>query len=127
MASGTTIHTRAKKKMLQARAGIAALPRITGMAFGDGGVNSSGQIIEHNAAQNTLHNELLRKAIDGYTVVSDTCIRYSCTLAAAELAGEYISELALYDADGDLVCSKSFMKKGKDADIPQTFEVDDIF
>ena len=37
--AGTTVTTKAKKKMLQARAGIAALPKITGMAFGTGGVN----------------------------------------------------------------------------------------
>ncbi len=125
--AGTTVHTRAKKKMLQARAGIAPLPKVIGMVFGNGGVNSGGTVIPHSPDQNTLHSELLRKNIDGYTVVSDTLIRYSCTLTAEELAGEYISEVGLYDADGDIICSKSFMKKGKDADIPTTYEIDDIF
>ena len=113
--AGTTVTTKAKKKMLQARAGIAALPKITGMAFGTGGV------------KNVLHKEVLRKAIDGYEVVSDTKIRYSCTLAENELAGVYISECGLYDADGDMVAMKSFMKKGKDGDMEAVFECEDMF
>lgn len=125
--AGTTVTTRAKKKMLQARAGIAALPKITGMAFGDGGVNSSGVVVVHSADQNALHHELLRKPIDGYEVVSETKIRYACTLTADELAGEYISEVGLYDANGDMVAMKAFTKKGKDGDMETTFECEDTF
>lgn len=125
--AGTTVTTIAKKKMLQARAGIAPLPKITGMAFGDGGTNSSGEIIVHSADQNKLHHEVLRKKIDGYEVLSDTRIRYTCTLAENELANTYISELGLYDADGDLVALKAFMKKGKDADMEVIFECEDTF
>lgn len=125
--AGTTVTTKAKKKMLEARAGIAALPKIVGMAFGTGGVNSSGEIIAHSPDQNALHKEVLRKNVDGYTVVSDTKIRYSCTLTASELAGEYISEIGLYDAQGDFVAFKAFLKKGKDADMECVFECDDTF
>lgn len=64
-----------------------------------------------------LHHELLRKNVDGYEVLSDTKIRYRCTLAENELANTYISEVGLYDADGDMVAMKAFLKKGKDADI----------
>ena len=35
--AGTTVTTLAKKKMVKARAGISSLPKIVGMAFGDGG------------------------------------------------------------------------------------------
>lgn len=125
--AGTTVTTKAKKKMLEARAGIAALPKIVGMAFGTGGVNPSGEIIAHSPDQNALHKEVLRKNVDGYTVVSDTKIRYSCTLTASELAGEYISEVGLYDAQGDFVAFKAFLKKGKDADMECVFECDDTF
>ena len=34
--AGTTVTTLAKKKMVKARAGISSLPKIVGMAFGDG-------------------------------------------------------------------------------------------
>lgn len=127
MASGTIVTTKAKKKMLEARAGIASLPKIVGMAFGDGGVDDSGNIVAHSADSNALHSELLRKAVDGYEVISDTKIRYRCTLSASELSGDYISECGLYDADGDFVALKAFMKKGKDSDMEVVFECDDTF
>ena len=98
--AGTTVTTKAKKKMLQARAGIAPLSKIVGMAFGTGGVNTSDVIVPHSPDQNALHSEVLRKEVDGYEVVSDTCIRYKCTLTESELANTYISEIGLYDADG---------------------------
>ena len=123
----TTVTTKAKKKMLQARAGIIALPKIVGMVFGDGGVDSLDQVKPHSADQNTLHHELLRKTVDGHEVISDTVIRYRCTLGANELPNAYISEVGLYDADGDLVAMRAFLKKGKDADMEVTFECDDTF
>ena len=106
--AGTTVTTLAKKKMVKARAGISSLPKIVGMAFGDGGVDSGGTVKPHSADQNTLHHELLRKNVDGYEVLSDTKIRYRCTLAENELANTYISEVGLYDADGDMVAMKAF-------------------
>ena len=48
----TTITTKAKKKMLEARAGIAALPKIVGMVFGDGGVDERDEIVPHSPDQN---------------------------------------------------------------------------
>ena len=125
--AGTVVTTQAKRKMVRARAGIAALPKIVGMAFGDGGVDTGGIVKPHSADQNTLHHELLRKEVDGYEVVSDTKIRYRCTLTKSELANTYISEIGLYDADGDMVALKAFLKKGKDGDIECIFECDDTF
>lgn len=52
--AGTTVTTKAKKKMLQARAGIAPLSKIVGMAFGTGGVNTSDVIVPHSPDQNAL-------------------------------------------------------------------------
>lgn len=125
--AGTIVTTIAKKKMVQARAGIAPLPKIIGMVFGDGGVDAMGSVIPHTPDQNTLHHELLRKNIDGHEVLSDTSIRYVCTLAKDELANEYISECGLYDEDGDIVAMKSFLRKGKDDDMECVFECDDTF
>lgn len=127
MASGTVVTTRAKKKMLLARAGEQALPKIVGMAFGDGGVNSSGTVIPHSADSNALHHEVLRKTVDGHEVISDTKVRYRCTIGADELSNTYISECGIYDADGDFVALKAFMQKGKDADMEVIFECDDTF
>ena len=97
------------------------------MAFGSGGVDSSGNVVAPSDSQTELSSELLRKEIDGYKFISDTVCRYECTLSESELAGEYISEVALYDADGDIVCIKTFTQKGKDGDIEMTYTLDDIF
>lgn len=126
--AGTTVTIKAKKKMLQARAGIISqLPPITQMAFGDGGVDEHGDVISYPPDANALNSELLRKAIDGYEVISDTCIRYATTLSESELGGVYISECGLIDSEGDFVALKAFLKKGKDADMKVIFECDDTF
>lgn len=117
----------ARKKMLQARAGAAALPKITGMAFGTGGVDVAGTVIAPTAEQTSLNAEQMRKVIDGYEFLSETSCRYACTLAASEMVGKDISEIALYDEEGDLVVIKNFSAKGKDDDLEMTFNVDDKF
>ena len=117
----------AKKKMMRARAGEAALPKVVGMAFGSGGVNTSGAVITPLETQTTLNNELLRKEIDGYAFLSDKKCRYTCTLSNSDLAGTYLSEIALYDEDGDLIAIKNFLSKGKDADLEITMQMDDEF
>lgn len=118
---------KARNKILKARAGDLVLPKITGMAFGDGGVDDDGSIIVPSVEQTELHSELLRKEVSGHEYLNDTVCRYSCTLEASELAGKSISELALYDADGDLIAIKNFSGKGKDDDLEMTFNIDDTF
>lgn len=115
----------AKKKMLLARAGKIDLPPIKQMAFGSGGVNNNGEVLELDAGQQELHNELCRKDIDTVEIINDTRIRYSCMINENELEGESISELALVDADGDLLTIKNFKSKGKDSDFSFTFKVND--
>lgn len=117
----------AKKKMIRARAGEIALPKVVGMAFGSGGVDASLNVITPTETQTALNKELFRKEIDGYTFLSDSKCRYECTLENDELSGVYISEVALYDEDGDLIAIKNFMRKGKDADIEMTMQMDDEF
>ncbi|MCX4298080.1 MAG: phage tail protein [Lachnospiraceae bacterium] len=115
----------AKKKMLLARAGKINLPPIKQMAFGSGGTNADGEVLELDKEQQELHNELCRKDIDTIEIISDTRIRYNCIINENELAGESISEMALVDADGDLLTIKNFKDKGKDSDFSFTFKVND--
>ena len=124
--SKSVVTTIAIKKMLEARAGIAPLPRIVGVAFGDG-AEQNGTVQLPDPDMPHLKNELYRQEIDGYQVISDTCIRYTCTLAKETLKGNRISEMGLYDADGDLVAIKAFLNKGKDEDVEMAFEIDDTF
>ena len=121
------ITKKARMKLVKARAGDMALPTIAGMAFGDGGVDSSGAVIAPTENQTALNHEIYRKAVSGHTFPEDTTCRYECTLGFDELAGKEISELALYDADGDIVGIKTFTRKGKDDDVEQTYWLDDIF
>lgn len=127
MANNVIITKKARENMVKARAGAAVLPKIAGMAFGDGGTDITGEVIPPPEGQSELNHELLRKAIDRYSFVSDTTCRYECTLAEPELAGKNISETGLYDENGDLVCIKTFKAKGKDDDMEMTFVLDDIF
>lgn len=121
------ITKKSREKLVKARAGAIQLPKIVGMAFGNGGVDSGGTVIPPTESQSELTSELYRKEIDGYSFPEDTTCRYECTLSESELAGEEISEIGLYDEDGDIVCIKTFMRKGKDDDVEQTYTLDDIF
>lgn len=117
----------ARRKLVQARAGAIVLPKVVGMAFGNGGVDADGNIISPKEGQSDLTNELYRKPIDGYIFPEAIVCRYECTLLESELIGEEISEIGLYDEDGDILCIKTFKRKGKDDDVEQTYVLDDIF
>lgn len=121
------ITKKGRQNLVRARAGVIQLPKIVGMAFGDGGVDAGGNVVPPAESQTGLTNELFRKVIDGYSFPEDTTCRYECTLTESELAGEEISEVGLYDENGDIVCIKTFTRKGKDDDVEQTYALDDIF
>ncbi len=127
MADNVIITKKARENMVKARAGAITLPPIEGMAFGNGGVDSSGDVMVPCNDQASLASELFRKEIKNYTFTEDTTCRYECTLTEAELAGEDISEIGLYDTNGDIVCIKNFKAKGKDSDMEMTFLLDDVF
>lgn len=118
---------KARKKMVQARAGAITLPPIVGMVFGTGGVDASGVPVVPSGNDDSLKQEIFRKEVDSYTFTDNTTCRYLCTLAVNECANEDISEIGLYDSDGDLIAVKTFKAKGKDADLEMTFQIDDIF
>ena len=121
------ITKKAREKLVKARAGAISLPVVVGMAFGDGGTGEDGKVVPPAEAQEALTHEIFRKEIDGYTFPAETTCRYVCTLSDTELAGESLSEVGLYDAEGDMVCIKTFLAKGKDGDLEMTFTLDDIF
>lgn len=125
MATKAITTTIAKKKMLLARAGQQELPAITQMVFGSGGVNLAGEVLEPSEGQQELKEEIYRKDIEKVEVVNDTQIRYYCTLEENELVDKDISEIALADADGDLVTIKNFKAKGKDSDFQMIFKIND--
>ena len=127
MAENVIITKKARENMVKARAGALDLPKIAGMAFGNGGVDEDGSVITPQGDQAELVNELYRKEINGFEFTEDITCRYTCTLTEPELAGEDISEVGLYDENGDIACIKNFKTKGKDGDMEMTFTLDDVF
>ncbi len=119
----------ARRKLCRAHAGDMELPAITRMAWGNGGVDETGQPLATTGNEVGLYNELLVKDIESHEYVGDgeTTCRYTATLEAEELSGEEISEMGLYDSEGDLVAYRTFLRKGKDADIPQIYDMEEVF
>lgn len=126
--SDSIVTNIAKKKIVQARAGlITALPKTIGMAFGDGAASGSA-IRAPLATDVSLQHELHRQPIDDVTLQPDEIsAMYVTTLAKETLAGQTINEVALYDEDGDLLAIKAFSNKGKDGDMEMVFEILDKF
>lgn len=118
----------AKRKMVLAHAGIiSVIPKIVGVAFGDGAVNGTVIRIPLDT-DNALQHELLRKEIDNCKVREDeVSVVYTCTLTKSTLAGKNINEAALYDVDGELVAINTFSNKGKDDDMEMVFNLIDTF
>lgn len=126
MAQGVITKT-GREKLCKAHAGDISLPPITQMAFGNGGVDGDGVVVAATGEEVSLRNELLKKDIDSHTYPETTTGRYSVRLGKTELADETISEMGLFDAEGDLVAYKTFLPKGKDADMEFIFDMDEIF
>ena len=107
-----------RKKLCKAHAGEITLPVITHMAWGDGGVDEAGTPKLATGSE-----------IENHVFVNDeeTACRYTATIDKGELTGKEISEMGLFDSDGDLIAYRTFMRKGKDADIPQIYDMDEIF
>jgi len=126
--SDSIVTNIAKKKIVQARAGlIPALPRTIGMVFGDGAASGSS-IRMPLATDVSLQHELHRQLIDGVALQPDEISAlYITTLAKETLAGQVINEVALYDEDNDLLAIKTFSNKGKDGDMEMVFEILDKF
>lgn len=118
-----------RKKLCKAHAGDLVLPKITQMAFGSGGVDGDGNVIETTGAETELKTELLKKNVDGHSYTNDkeTTCRYTVRLGKEELANKSISEQGLFDQDGDLIAYKTFLPKGKDDDMEFIFDMDEIF
>lgn len=118
-----------RRKICKAHNGDIILPVIARMAWGDGGVEENGAPILATGNEIGLYNELLKKDIEKHVYVNEdeTTCRYTATLEKGELTGKEISEMGLFDEEGDLIAYRTFMRKGKDEDIPQIYDMDEIF
>lgn len=120
----TTIYAR--QQMAKARAEGTKLTKVVKMAFGSGGTKD-GKPISLDGTEQALKKELIQKNIDSFTFMEPAKIRYTCTIAEGELAGEVINELALVDEAGKFTAIRTMTDKQKDGDIEFVFEIDDIY
>ena len=127
--SKSAITVIGRQKLCMAHSGDKALPRIAKMVWGDGGVDETGQPKTTTGNEVGMYNKLLEKDIEGhvYTTEDKTTCRYTATLEKGELTGKEISEMGLVDEEGDLIAYRTFMRKGKDEDIQQIYDMDEIF
>ena len=94
----------------------SSLPRVSQMAFGDGGHNADGSVVQPDPDQTALNNERLRSDLvrtyqeDLYSVTAVGRIN------KAELVDVSVSEAGLLDADGNLMGFRNFAPKIKEAD-----------
>lgn len=127
--NSTSVITRARRINLAmiTRGAVSSIPKITHIAFGDGGVNEAGEPIQPNETQEALQHEVGRYEIDSVTSPVETTNRYTVTIPEADLNGVNINEMVLVDADGVLSAIKTMYNKRKDEDVKFTFEFDDEF
>lgn len=112
-----------KEKLVKAHAGDITLPKIKYIGYGSGGVDEHDQVIESTGQETALRKELLRKEVEGHTYSARNSCEYLSKLTEAEAAGEYLSEIGLFDEEDDLVAYHTFMKKGKDGNMVFKFSM----
>lgn len=115
----------AREKIAKARKEGKKLAAIKYMAFGDGGLDSSGTVKIPASDATALNHEILRKEYDGVEETSACSYTYKCVLEENELGGKEISEIALVDEDGDLASMQCF--KPRPDDLEQVYEITDDY
>ena len=130
--SDNSVITRARREALcnatSKGSAVSPVAPVARIAFGDGGVDASGNPIPPTETQTALRNEIARYPIDDAPIYPvSTTARYVCTVPASDLPGASISEAALVDSDGALCAIKTMFVKRKDAGVTFTFTFDDLF
>lgn len=118
-----------RRKLCRALAGDSPLPPLARVAWGNGGTDENGQPLATTGNEIGLYNELLSRDIEShaYPDEGETTCKYRTVLGEGDLSGEMISEIGLFDTEGDLVVYRTFLPKGKDEDAPQAYSVYTIF
>jgi len=128
MANNSVITTYRRQNLCKITSGaITSLPKITQIAFGDGGVDGSGNLVAPLGTATALKHELARYPIDNVIYPVATTARYTVTIPTADLPGASISEAALVDSSGALCAINTMLVKRKDDGVTFTFTFDDEF
>lgn len=92
--SSTSVITRQRRVYLAqiTRGAIETIPKITHIAFGDGGIGEDGQPLQPNELQTELNNEIGRYEIASVENPVETTNRYTVTIPESDLNGKNINE-----------------------------------
>lgn len=112
----------ARVKFAKAHAGDITLPKVTQIAWGDGGVDINGNLIVLSSTLTQVPGEFLVKNVDQISFPSETTVRFRGVLTTTEGNGKDISSCGLYDSEGTLIAVKVFKPKAKDNET--TIEID---
>lgn len=115
-----------RQKMAEASHTTGKLAKAKWIALGSVGVDASGNIITPLADNVKLYHEVIRKEYTSSAKTSDTSYEYTIKLEEDELVGTEISEMALIDAEGDVIAFSNFLRKGKD-ETETTFTIEDNY
>jgi len=121
------ITEKGREKLCKAHAGDISLPKLKYIAYGDGGVDENDVPYIVTGEEVSLRNELLRIEIQEHCFPEDTICEYQSELSKSDLANVYLSELGIFDEEGDLIIYETFLKKGKDDDMFFNFSLQEIF
>lgn len=129
MSSQNSVITLYRRKMLTkiTSGAVSTIPKITHIAFGEGGIDEDGSVAAPSETQTELKSEFCSYPIDSVTYPIETTARYTVTVPREEQAGKSFSEMGLIDAEGNLCAVKNMLPKVKDEDVIFTFEFDDEF
>ncbi|MGL5947916.1 MAG: phage tail protein [Aeromonas sp.] len=116
MAEAVVLQAYRRRMAAHAAGGEPCAP-IAFMAFGDGGHDPQSQVVlPPSELQEALNHELLRKPLSYIAQEDLLSVTGRGEMAGNELIGAAISEVALVDADGNLLAVKNFAPKIKEAD-----------
>lgn len=115
-----------RKKMAEASHSSGRLAPVKWIALGSGGVDMDNNVIIPLAENIILNQEEFRKEYTHSEKVSDTCYAYTLELNKQDLLGISISEIALIDAEGDVIAFSNFLPIIKD-DVETSFTIEDSY
>lgn len=129
MADTTSVITKTRREYLCkiTSGAITTVPPIKHIAFGTGGVDSSGDPLVPSDTQTILNNEVKRYPINTVEYPTSTTARYTVIIPKKDMVGVKISEAGLVDANGKLNAIKNMYIKQKDEGVTFTFTFDDEF
>lgn len=97
------------------------IPPVTQIAFGDGGVNDTGDPIPPSIEQSSLTHEVCRYPVAAPTFPVETTAQFTAIIPKDEQTGIKFSEMSLVNSAGSTVAIKAMYVKQKDANVEFAF------